>query len=211
VAGIGRLPGRARGECRSAGRNRPADSHLLGSRIRRRGPVRQHGRVAEVLLKLHKLTAPEDLHLPELAPFASAPQRIDASTWLSPPDWAFLTSVLAQTQAAYAGLEFAFAAGRHPRDANVGNVQVDYHGNQVVIDLDGFAVGPREWDLALTAIRPMRRSCGSFGRPSSERRPPDGMGLADAKIFLAVRRGTNRRDGRIGESSPKTRGWRLAG
>ena len=28
----------------------------------------------------------------------------------------------------------------------------DRHGNPVVIDLDGFAVGPREWDLALTAI-----------------------------------------------------------
>jgi hypothetical protein len=36
--------------------------------------------VAEVPLKLHKLTAPADLHLPELAPFASAPQRIEAST-----------------------------------------------------------------------------------------------------------------------------------
>ena len=30
--------------------------------------------VAEVLVKLHKLTAPDDLHLPELSPFASAPQ-----------------------------------------------------------------------------------------------------------------------------------------
>jgi aminoglycoside phosphotransferase (APT) family kinase protein len=108
--------------------------------------------VAEVLLKLHKLTAPEDLHLPELAPFASAPQRIEASTWLSPQDRAFLTSMLAQTQAAYAGLEFALPPGVIHGDANVGNVQVDCHGNPVVIDLDGFAVGPREWDLALTAI-----------------------------------------------------------
>jgi len=37
-------------------------------------------------------------------------------------------------------------------DANVGNVLRDHDGNPVVIDLDGFAVGPREWDLALTAI-----------------------------------------------------------
>jgi thiamine kinase-like enzyme len=108
--------------------------------------------VAEVLLKLHKLTAPADLHLPELAPFASAPQQIEASTWLSPQDRAFLTSMLAQTQTAYAGLEFALPPGVIHGDANVGNVQVDYHGNPVVIDLDSFAVGPREWDLALTAI-----------------------------------------------------------
>ena len=32
--------------------------------------------VAELLAKLHALTAPDDLHLPELAPFANAPQRI---------------------------------------------------------------------------------------------------------------------------------------
>jgi aminoglycoside phosphotransferase (APT) family kinase protein len=37
-------------------------------------------------------------------------------------------------------------------DAGVGNVLHDYRGNPMVIDLDGFAVGPREWDLALTAI-----------------------------------------------------------
>ena len=108
--------------------------------------------VAEVPLKPHKLTAPADLHLPELAPFASAPQRIEASTWLSPQDRAFLTSVLAQTQTAYARLEFALPPGVIHGDANVGNVQVDHHGNPVVIDLDEFATGPRKWDLALTAL-----------------------------------------------------------
>ncbi len=108
--------------------------------------------VAEVLLKLHMLTAPEDLHLPELAPFASVPQRIEASTWLSSQDRAFLTSMLAQTQSAYAGLEFALPPGVIHGDASIGDVLRDGHGHPVVIDLDGFAVGPREWDLALTAI-----------------------------------------------------------
>ena len=37
-------------------------------------------------------------------------------------------------------------------DANIGNVLHDVNGDPVVIDLDGFAIGPREWDLALTAI-----------------------------------------------------------
>jgi aminoglycoside phosphotransferase (APT) family kinase protein len=37
-------------------------------------------------------------------------------------------------------------------DAGIGNVLRDDQGNPVVIDLDGFAIGPREWDLALTAI-----------------------------------------------------------
>jgi hypothetical protein len=34
----------------------------------------------------------------------------------------------------------------------VGNVLRDRQGAPVLIDLDGFATGPREWDLILTAI-----------------------------------------------------------
>ena len=44
------------------------------------------------------------------------------------------------------------AAGVIHGDASVGNVLRDTHGTPVLIDLDGFAIGPREWDLALTAI-----------------------------------------------------------
>ena len=108
--------------------------------------------VAEVLLRLHKLTAPADLHLPELAPFANAPQRIEANTWLTPEDRAFLITMLAQMRAAYAELEFALPPGVIHGDASIGNVLRDSDGHPVVIDLDGFAIGPREWDLALTAI-----------------------------------------------------------
>ena len=52
----------------------------------------------------------------------------------------------------YSKLEFVLPQGVIHGDANVGNVLRDSHGNPVVIDLDGFAIGPREWDLALTAI-----------------------------------------------------------
>jgi thiamine kinase-like enzyme len=108
--------------------------------------------VAEVLRRLHQLTAPADLHLPELAPFANAPRRIESNTWLKPKDRAFLMTMLAQMRAAYAGLEFALPPGVIHGDASIGNVLRDTDGDPVVIDLDGFAVGPREWDLALTAI-----------------------------------------------------------
>jgi len=60
---------------------------------------------AEVLRRLHNLTAPADLCLPELAPFANALKRIEANTWLTPDDRAFLITMLAQMRAAYAGLE----------------------------------------------------------------------------------------------------------
>jgi len=108
--------------------------------------------VAEVLVKLHSLTAPDDLHLPELAPFANAPRRIETNTWLNPEDRAFLITMMARMRATYDGLEFTLPPGVIHGDANVGDVLRDRHGNPVVIDLDGFAIGPREWDLALTAI-----------------------------------------------------------
>ena len=108
--------------------------------------------VAEVLLRLHTLTAPADLHLPELAPFANAPTRIEANTWLNPDDRAFLITTLARMRAAYDGLEFALPPGIIHGDASIGNVLRDTNGNPVVIDLDAVAIGPREWDLALTAI-----------------------------------------------------------
>src|ERR1017187_2884630 len=108
--------------------------------------------VAEVLVKLHQLTAPADLHLPELSPFANAANRIETNTWLTPQDRAFLTLTLAQMRTLYAGIEFTLPPGVIHGDASIGNVLRDSHGHPVVIDLDGFAIGPREWDVALTAI-----------------------------------------------------------
>jgi aminoglycoside phosphotransferase (APT) family kinase protein len=108
--------------------------------------------VGDVLRRLHMLTAPADLHLPELVPFANAPKRIEANTWLTPDDRAFLITMLVQMRAAYAELEFTLPPGVIHGDASIGNVLRDRDGRPVVIDLDGFAVGPREWDLALTAI-----------------------------------------------------------
>jgi aminoglycoside phosphotransferase (APT) family kinase protein len=92
------------------------------------------------------------LRLLELAPFANAAERIDANTWLRPGDRSFLTATLAEMQDAYRKLEFVLPKGVIHGDASVGNVLRDSHGNPVVIDLDGFAIGPREWDLALTAV-----------------------------------------------------------
>ena len=108
--------------------------------------------VARVLAELHRLDAPTYLHLPMLVPFESAARRITVNEWLTPEDRAFLTAQLAVMQDSYAGLEFVLPQGVIHGDANIGNVLKDREGNPVVIDLDGFAIGPREWDLALTAV-----------------------------------------------------------
>jgi aminoglycoside phosphotransferase (APT) family kinase protein len=116
------------------------------------------GEFAELLARLHRLPAPETLHLPELAPFDNAAKRIESNTWLRPNDREFLIEQLAILQEQYSGLEFVLPPGVIHGDANVGNVLHDFQGDPVVIDLDGFAIGPREWDVALTAIY-----YGSFG------------------------------------------------
>lgn len=119
--------------------------------------------VAQVLAELHRLDAPADLHLPALEPFDNAARRIAANNWLGTDDRAFLTEKLTRLQDQYATLEFVLPRGVIHGDANVGNVLHDSQGNPVVIDLDGFAIGPREWDLALTAI-----FYDSFGWHTSE-------------------------------------------
>jgi aminoglycoside phosphotransferase (APT) family kinase protein len=110
------------------------------------------GEVAEILVKLHALHAPGSLHLPALAPFENAGRRIEVNDWLTPGDRAFLTGRLAELQDKYAKLEFVLPPGVIHGDASIGNVLRDYQGNPVLIDLDGFAVGPREWDVVLTAM-----------------------------------------------------------
>jgi Ser/Thr protein kinase RdoA (MazF antagonist) len=108
--------------------------------------------VAEVIARLHTMTVPETLGLPELDPLAGAGERIASSTWLTVPDREFMTGELARLRDEYARLEFALPHGVIHGDANIGNVLRDREGNPVVIDLDNFSTGPREWDLILTAL-----------------------------------------------------------
>lgn len=108
--------------------------------------------VADVLARLHALTAPASLHLPELEPFADADKRIAESDWLSPDDRKYMTDELARLRDEYARLEFVLPQGVIHGDANIGNVLHDYRGKPVVIDLDDFCTGPREWDLIQTAV-----------------------------------------------------------
>jgi Ser/Thr protein kinase RdoA (MazF antagonist) len=108
--------------------------------------------IAAILARLHHLAPPADLHLPPLRPFAESIHRLDASTWLTPSDRTYVTATLKRLQHAYSALEFVLPQGPIHGDASVGNVLRGTDGNPVLIDLDGFATGPREWDLVLTAM-----------------------------------------------------------
>jgi aminoglycoside phosphotransferase (APT) family kinase protein len=63
-----------------------------------------------------------------------------------------MTRELARLRDEYDRLEFILPQGVIHGDANIGNVLRDYHGKPVVIDLDDFCTGPREWDLIQTAL-----------------------------------------------------------
>lgn len=52
----------------------------------------------------------------------------------------------------YARLTFELEPGVIHGDANVGNVIRDRLDRALLSDLDGFSIGPREWDLILTAL-----------------------------------------------------------
>jgi aminoglycoside phosphotransferase (APT) family kinase protein len=108
--------------------------------------------VAALLVRLHALTPPAGLDLQPLRPFARAERRIEQNGWLSPGDRSFLRTRLEELRARYAQLQFILPPGVIHGDASVGNVIHDGDGRPVLIDLDGFAIGPREWDLVLTAV-----------------------------------------------------------
>jgi hypothetical protein len=121
---------------------------LLGDRT-------EFGTVAELavlLRRLHELGLPEALALPRLYPFARVGPRIDGAE-LADADRDFLRARLAELRGQYGGLDFVLPAGPVHGDASIGNIlRRQSDGIAVLIDLEGFAFGPREWDLVLTAM-----------------------------------------------------------
>lgn len=89
--------------------------------------------------------------LPPLDLFGRASARIERLTTITEADRDFLRQRAASLADAYAGLSFSLPAGVIHGDASVGNVFRDRHGQPLLGDLDGFAIGPREWDLLQTA------------------------------------------------------------
>ncbi|MEV8372646.1 aminoglycoside phosphotransferase family protein [Kribbella sp. NPDC056861] len=106
--------------------------------------------LAGLLRELHRHVAP--LELPRHDPVHRGRERIAAITALSTPDLEFLRSRLEELAVSYQTLRFDLPFGIIHGDANVGNVIRDRTGTAILADLDSVAVGPREWDLILTAL-----------------------------------------------------------
>jgi hypothetical protein len=109
--------------------------------------------LASLLRRLHDLDPPSSLVLPELRPFQGARTRITMAD-LREDDRKFLLSRLGDLRASYARLDFVLPSGPIHGNASVSSVLPSMWDSQIVVlvDLDCFAVGPREWDLVLTAM-----------------------------------------------------------
>jgi Ser/Thr protein kinase RdoA (MazF antagonist) len=110
------------------------------------------GDVAALVRRLHDLSPPPDLALPDLCPFGPISAPLPEFQGLSDGDARYLCSRIEWARTEFPSLSFELPSGVIHGDANVGNVLVGSAGQAVLIDLDGFATGPREWDLIQTAL-----------------------------------------------------------
>ncbi|MFJ2636021.1 phosphotransferase [Streptomyces sp. NPDC087422] len=109
--------------------------------------------LADLLKRLHWLEEPESLGLPYFDPMAKVRASLNGlGDGVHPEDAAFLAELADQLEKDYGRLDFVLPFGLIHGDANIGNVLRARSGQAVLIDLDGFALAPREWDLILTAI-----------------------------------------------------------
>jgi Phosphotransferase enzyme family len=108
--------------------------------------------VALLIRQLHELAEPADFRLPALHPFTAASEEFPQLSGLAAVDRAFLCDRIDWAHAEFPRLPFVLPVGVIHGDANVGNVLTDDDGKPVLIDLDSFATGPREWDLIQTAL-----------------------------------------------------------
>lgn len=110
------------------------------------------GDVARLIKDLHALDAPRDIDLPQLQPFGAPGCDLPELPELSQANRDFLRGRIEWAREVFPRLPFVLPRGVIHGDANIGNVLRADDGHAVLIDLDSFAIGPREWDLIQTAL-----------------------------------------------------------
>ncbi|WUH90873.1 aminoglycoside phosphotransferase family protein [Streptomyces sp. NBC_00433] len=109
--------------------------------------------LADLLKQLHWLDEPESLRLPYFDPAPKVRAGLAGlGAGVRPEDAAYLRERADRLEKEYGRLDFVLPFGLIHGDANIGNVLRDRAGRAVLIDLDGFALAPREWDLIQTAL-----------------------------------------------------------
>ncbi|MFE0421484.1 phosphotransferase family protein [Streptomyces sp. NPDC058953] len=108
--------------------------------------------LADLLRRLHRLEVPGALGLPSYDPFRDVWSSLRALGDLPGDDVPFLNKQAERIQKEYDRLDWVLDVGVIHGDANVGNALLGHEGRPVLIDLDGFSSGQREWDLVSTAL-----------------------------------------------------------
>jgi aminoglycoside phosphotransferase len=109
--------------------------------------------LAELLRQLHGLPVPTNFDIPALDPFVRLDEHLaDAEPELNASERGFLTERLEELKADYTrvteGLPICVIHG----DANRKNAVRGRDGRAVLLDLERFSLGPREWDLVVPAV-----------------------------------------------------------
>ncbi|MEU9607726.1 aminoglycoside phosphotransferase family protein [Streptomyces sp. NPDC048057] len=109
--------------------------------------------LADLLRQLHWLEEPASLGLPYYDPFDGVWEFLrDLRGSVADDDLAFLEERTGRIQKEYDRLDWVLDFGLIHGDANVGNALRGRDGKALLIDLDDFSLGQREWDLVLTAL-----------------------------------------------------------
>lgn len=111
--------------------------------------------LARILRELHALPAPTSFQLPEFTPMPKADERIRrlAGGLLANQDVEFLRYRHRQIAEEFRSIEFVLPAGPIHGDAHARNLMREANGQIKLIDFEDFCHGPREWDVAVEAIR----------------------------------------------------------
>lgn len=107
--------------------------------------------LAWVLRQLHSLPVPPTPHLPDLDIFGRVSERIAKADDALGAEREFLTRRQAELRQQYASLDFTLPRSAVHGDAHQSNLIVRSDSEIVLIDLERFAFGQPESDLAVTA------------------------------------------------------------
>jgi Ser/Thr protein kinase RdoA (MazF antagonist) len=109
--------------------------------------------LAELLRRLHALPVPPDFDIPVLDPFVRLDEHLAAAgPVLDPDDRRFLHERLGELRVGYARVSNGLPTCVIHGDANRKNAIRGRDGSAVLLDLERFSLGPREWDLVVPAV-----------------------------------------------------------
>lgn len=111
--------------------------------------------LGRILRQLHALPEPTSFQLPCFSPMPKVEERIRRlpEGFLSSADVEFLRRRHREITAEFADLDFVLPPGPVHGDAHAGNLMRSTNGTINLIDFEDFCHGPREWDVAVEAVR----------------------------------------------------------